>query len=339
MLPLPDALPSTDLVLPLHADTQAFVRFDTNRYSVGSDYAAQALTLVADDQSVRVLDGQREIASHPRCFGRGQILEQSAHREALVRQRRAGLFALRQPRSRPALQHHRPQTRTAQHGDHHEFSLQTMGDRVSRRRLRRRPRRPFRSTLSPGRHRRRLLARQALPRPRRAAVRSTALIASGQAALEVRCSGRLDCHFSTQRGGRLHARAYPLSDEPDSSAIFTPNPVCLPPKCGAYCPTGRNGILGWRLGRAALRLLVTAGWAARPQVPAGTAPAEEARGVGAPGRGEGSQRARLVYCEGLSARLRFFCTYMSSSARTISCAKERTASGSYWTAPTLMART
>jgi hypothetical protein len=89
LLRLPDPLPPTDLVLPLHADTQAFVRFDTNRYSVGSEYAERALSLVADDQTVCLLDGVDEIARHPRCFGRRQILEQPAHRAELVRQRRA----------------------------------------------------------------------------------------------------------------------------------------------------------------------------------------------------------------------------------------------------------
>jgi len=38
-------------------DSQAFVRFDTNRYSVPTDHADRALTLVADDVTVRVLDG------------------------------------------------------------------------------------------------------------------------------------------------------------------------------------------------------------------------------------------------------------------------------------------
>lgn len=88
LLCLPDPLPTTDQVLGVHADTQAFVRFDTNRYSVDTDYAERALTLVADDQTIRLLDGPNEVARHVRCFGRRQVLEQPAHRAELVRQRR-----------------------------------------------------------------------------------------------------------------------------------------------------------------------------------------------------------------------------------------------------------
>ena len=89
LLRLPEPLPATEQLVPLHADTQAFVRFDTNRYSVPPDYAERALTLAADDRSVRILDGPREVAQHARCFGRRQILEQPEHREEIVRQRRA----------------------------------------------------------------------------------------------------------------------------------------------------------------------------------------------------------------------------------------------------------
>jgi transposase len=89
LLPLPNPLPSTDQLVPVHVDTQAFVRLDTNRYSVPPNYASRTLTLVADDVRLRILDGAIEIASHPRCFGRHQIIESPEHRAALVRERRA----------------------------------------------------------------------------------------------------------------------------------------------------------------------------------------------------------------------------------------------------------
>ena len=37
LLALPEPLPDTDRVEPVGADSQAFVRFDTNRYSVPPD--------------------------------------------------------------------------------------------------------------------------------------------------------------------------------------------------------------------------------------------------------------------------------------------------------------
>jgi transposase len=89
LLRLPDPLPTTDLVLPASADAQAFVRLDTNRYSVPTACGEKTLTLVADDRTVRVLDGAAEVARHPRSFGRRQILEDPAHRADLVRERRA----------------------------------------------------------------------------------------------------------------------------------------------------------------------------------------------------------------------------------------------------------
>jgi hypothetical protein len=86
---LPTPLPPTDLVTPIGCDRQAFVRFDTNRYSVPTTLAERTLTLCADDVDVRVLDGPTCVARHPRSWGRRQILELSAHRAALVAERRA----------------------------------------------------------------------------------------------------------------------------------------------------------------------------------------------------------------------------------------------------------
>jgi transposase len=89
LLTLPDPLPDTDLVAPANVDRQAFVRFNTNRYSVPTEHAERTLTLVADDREVRLLDGARVVARHERCFGKRQIIEVAAHRAALVAERRA----------------------------------------------------------------------------------------------------------------------------------------------------------------------------------------------------------------------------------------------------------
>jgi transposase len=89
LLPLPDPLPGTDVVRAVSVDRQAFVRFDGNRYSVPHQHAERTLTLVADDRSVRLLDGADRVASHERCFGKRQVLEDPAHRAALVAERRA----------------------------------------------------------------------------------------------------------------------------------------------------------------------------------------------------------------------------------------------------------
>lgn len=88
LLALPDPLPSVDLVAPIAVDKTAFVRLDTNRYSVPSEYARRTVTLCASDQLVRLLDGDREIARHTRSWAQHQRIELPAHRAALVEHKR-----------------------------------------------------------------------------------------------------------------------------------------------------------------------------------------------------------------------------------------------------------
>jgi transposase len=88
LLALPERLPQTDRIEPVQVDTQAFVRIDTNRYSVPTDHAGHVRTLVVDDRTVRVVDGKTLIAEHARCWGRRQIVEQPAHRTALIAERK-----------------------------------------------------------------------------------------------------------------------------------------------------------------------------------------------------------------------------------------------------------
>ena len=89
LLPLTKPLPATNLVLPVRADKTANVRFDRNQYSVPWEQAGKMLTLVADDLEVRLIDDEEEIASHRRRWGKGEWVEERAHRETLVKERRA----------------------------------------------------------------------------------------------------------------------------------------------------------------------------------------------------------------------------------------------------------
>lgn len=83
LMPLPNPMPTADLVLPVAVDKTASVRLGTNRYSAPPKYASATLTLVADDDHVRLLDGEKEVARHPRSWGRGQRIDDPAHRRAL----------------------------------------------------------------------------------------------------------------------------------------------------------------------------------------------------------------------------------------------------------------
>jgi transposase len=66
-----------------------YVRFDLNDYSVPHTHVRRALSLLADEQRVRILDGAQELASHVRSWDRGQQIEQPVHIEALVDHKRA----------------------------------------------------------------------------------------------------------------------------------------------------------------------------------------------------------------------------------------------------------
>ncbi len=89
LLALPAPLPETARVEPIQIDRQAFVRVDTNRYSVPSDHADKIRTLVVDDRRVRILDGQTVIADHARSWARREVIEVADHRAALIAERRA----------------------------------------------------------------------------------------------------------------------------------------------------------------------------------------------------------------------------------------------------------
>ena len=87
LLPLPNPLPATDLITPVLIDKTAFARFDTNIYSVPPDYVERTLTLVADDRTVRLLDGATVVAQHVRSFGHRQKIELPEHRAEIIRRK------------------------------------------------------------------------------------------------------------------------------------------------------------------------------------------------------------------------------------------------------------
>jgi transposase len=96
LLPLPNPTPATDLVEPALVDKTAFARFDTNSYSLPPDYVQRTVTLVADDRTVRFLDGANLLAEHSRSYGHRQRIEAPEHRAEILRRKRgATAFATR----------------------------------------------------------------------------------------------------------------------------------------------------------------------------------------------------------------------------------------------------
>lgn len=88
LLRLPEKLPRAAYVTPCLVNSYALVQYQTNRYSVPTQYARTTLTMEIDDKRLRVLDGSTEVANHIRCYGRNQTIEVKEHRKDLAAQKR-----------------------------------------------------------------------------------------------------------------------------------------------------------------------------------------------------------------------------------------------------------
>jgi len=66
-----------------------YIRFDLNDYSVPHTHVRRTLALLADERTVRILDGAVELARHPRCWDRGQQIEDASHVQRLLEHKRA----------------------------------------------------------------------------------------------------------------------------------------------------------------------------------------------------------------------------------------------------------
>jgi transposase len=93
LLPLPVNAFDTDLVKPARSDKTIYVRFDLNDYSIPPEAVGRQLTLVANPETVRLLDGSNEIAGHRRSYGRHERIDDPAHIAALVEDKRKALGA------------------------------------------------------------------------------------------------------------------------------------------------------------------------------------------------------------------------------------------------------
>jgi len=88
LLPLPAHPAHTDCAETLRSGKQPYLRFDCNDYSIPHRLVRKPLTLRADDQRVRIFDGSELVAEHARDYGKLQVIENAAHIDALVVQKR-----------------------------------------------------------------------------------------------------------------------------------------------------------------------------------------------------------------------------------------------------------
>jgi transposase len=88
LLRLIEPLPPTEEQRSVVVDKTAFIRFDTNDYSVPHNLVGRTLTLIACDREVRLVDVTEQVAMHKRCFGRRQTIANPEHRRTLVEVKR-----------------------------------------------------------------------------------------------------------------------------------------------------------------------------------------------------------------------------------------------------------
>ena len=88
LLALPDNPFPVDDKKEVSVGKTPYVRFDLNDYSVPYQLTRLTLVVMADEKTVRVLDGNEVVAEHKRSYDKGQQIEAPAHIEELIQQKR-----------------------------------------------------------------------------------------------------------------------------------------------------------------------------------------------------------------------------------------------------------
>jgi transposase len=89
LLPLPDNPAPLLERVEVSVGKTPYVRFDLNDYSVPHGHVRRILTVLADPNEVRIVDGAEVLARHPRSYDRGAQIEDASHIQALIDDKRA----------------------------------------------------------------------------------------------------------------------------------------------------------------------------------------------------------------------------------------------------------
>ncbi|HEY9685589.1 MAG TPA: IS21 family transposase [Coleofasciculaceae cyanobacterium] len=95
LLPIPTHPPECCRIVSLKADKSALVQFETNRYSVPSEYAYQMLWLKAFVDRIEITNRESVIARHARLLGRFQESIRFEHYRKTLERKPGGLQHLR----------------------------------------------------------------------------------------------------------------------------------------------------------------------------------------------------------------------------------------------------
>jgi transposase len=90
LLPLPQESFEARRVTQVAADSLSLVSFDSNRYSVPVKHAHRSITVVATVDEVKLIDGDRLIARHPRSWKKHQDIFEPIHYLALLEKKPGG---------------------------------------------------------------------------------------------------------------------------------------------------------------------------------------------------------------------------------------------------------
>ncbi len=88
LLRLPEQPFPTDERVEVKAGKTPYVRFDLNDYTIPHTHVLKMLTVQADPQRVRIVDGGVVLADHPRSYDKGAQVEEPCHIETLVKHKR-----------------------------------------------------------------------------------------------------------------------------------------------------------------------------------------------------------------------------------------------------------
>lgn len=91
LLPLPAEAFTAARVEPRVADSLALVGFDSNRYSVPTEFAHHLMTVVGTVDHVEITSGDRVVATHRRCWGRERVTYDPVHYLALLERKPGAL--------------------------------------------------------------------------------------------------------------------------------------------------------------------------------------------------------------------------------------------------------
>jgi transposase len=89
LLPLPDDPPPLLERVAVRVGKTPYARFDLNDYSIPHTHVRRVLTVLADPEQVRIVDGAQLLACHRRSYDKGTQIEQVDHLQTLAAQKRA----------------------------------------------------------------------------------------------------------------------------------------------------------------------------------------------------------------------------------------------------------